>query len=37
MNFANLEKEISDYKLLSHQEEQTLNKLSQFFKTISKQ
>ena len=37
MNFANLEKEISDYKSLSHQEEQTLNKLSNFFKTISKQ
>ena len=28
MNFANLEKEISDYKSLPHQEEQTMNKLS---------
>ena len=37
MNFAKLLKEISDYKSLSHQEEQTLNKLSNFFKTISKQ
>ena len=37
MNYANLEKEISDYKTFSVQEEQTLNKFSQFFRTISKQ
>ena len=37
MNFANLEKEISKYKSLSTQEELTLNKLSLFFKTLSKQ
>ena len=37
MNYANLENEITKYKSLSVQEEQTLNKFSQFFRTISKQ
>jgi len=37
MNYANLEKEISIYKSISNQDEQTFNKLSHFFKTISKQ
>ena len=37
MNYANLEKEISIYKSISNQDEQTFNKLSQFFKIISKQ
>ena len=37
MNYENLEKEILNYKSLSLQEEQTLNKFSLFFKTISKQ
>ena len=37
MNYADLENEISKYKSLSVQEEQTLNKFSQFFRTISKQ
>ena len=37
MNYANMEKEIFDYKSLSSQEEQTLSKFSQIFKTISKQ
>ena len=37
MNYENLEKEILNYKSLSVQEEQTLNKFSLFFKTISKQ
>ena len=37
MNYENLEKEILSYKSLSLQEEQTLNKFSLFFKTISKQ
>ena len=37
MNYANLEKEISTYKSISNQDEQTFNKLSHFFKTISKQ
>ena len=32
-----MEKEIFDYKSLSSQEEQTLSKFSQIFKTISKQ
>ena len=36
MNYENMEKEISEYKSLSQQEEQTLTKLSQLFKTISK-
>ena len=35
MNFANLEKEISIYKDLSKKVEQTLSKLSLFFKTFS--
>ena len=35
MNFANLEKEIATYKDLSKKVEQTLSKLSLFFKTFS--
>ena len=37
MNYANLEKEISSYKILLTQDEQTLSKFSLFFKNISKQ
>ena len=37
MNYADLENEISKYKSFTVQEEQTLNKFSQFFRTISKQ
>ena len=37
MYYANLEKEISLYRTLSSQDEQTLSKFSSFFKNISKQ
>ena len=37
MNYENIEKEILSYKSLCLQDEQTLNKFSLFFKTISKQ
>ena len=35
MNYANLDKEIIEYKDFSKQVEQTLSKLSLFFKTFS--